>query len=589
MANVEINDLTAKTTPDETDEIEIQETAGGTSKKITRANFIPDASTTAKGKVELATTGETTTGTDTERATTPAGVKAVADTKANTSHTHAAADVTSGLLASGRIATGTPDGTKFLRDDQSWQALPGGGDMLASTYDPQAVGDDAFDTDNHTDGITNKVYTATEKTKLAGIETAADVTDAANVDAAGATMNTDSTLAGNGYFLDEDDMVSNSATKVPSQQSVKAYVDAEVAGAGGGTVDTVVAGTNIDVDATDPANPIVSVESLTAADITDLTATATELNYTDGVTSAIQTQLNTKAADADVVHDTGDETIAGVKTFSSDPLIPDEAYGSGWNGVLEPPTKNAVYDKIETLSAGGSAYVPTVRFYLGGGIGEGASNGGYNEKTNSGTASALTYKTAGGIELNAGSTNSGYARFLVRDQITHEQSTNLSASFWSRKYYGGAAIASLDKDTNSNKNFFFGIGDVQSGYSALSGAVKACGLMVEIRGTSITYYIFTNDGTNVTKTSISTAVNAISNPPNWNNVAVANLWGFEFIPTTSFKIYCDATLVGTVSSNLPSGSMVNDYLGGILYDATTSNSLANYTRVNHGFIEMTVW
>jgi hypothetical protein len=50
---------------------------------------------------------------------------------------------------------------------------------------------------------------------------------------------------------------------------------------------------------------------------------------------------------------TGNQTVAGVKTFSSDPIIPDEAYGVGWNGSLEPPTKNAVYDKIETVSAGG--------------------------------------------------------------------------------------------------------------------------------------------------------------------------------------------------------------------------------------------
>ena len=35
---------------------------------------------------------------------------------------------------------------------------------------------------------------------------------------------------------------------------------------------------------------------LVVADITDLTATATEINYTDGVTSAIQTQLDGKAA-----------------------------------------------------------------------------------------------------------------------------------------------------------------------------------------------------------------------------------------------------------------------------------------------------
>lgn len=62
----------------------------------------------------------------------------------------------------------------------------------------------------------------------------------------------------------------------------------------GGVVQSVVAGNNIDVDNTDPANPIVAVETLTLADISDVTASVTEVNYTDGVTSAIQTQLNAK-------------------------------------------------------------------------------------------------------------------------------------------------------------------------------------------------------------------------------------------------------------------------------------------------------
>ena len=46
------------------------------------------ASETVAGKVELATTAEATTGTDTARAVTPAGLKAVGDTKAAVSHTH---------------------------------------------------------------------------------------------------------------------------------------------------------------------------------------------------------------------------------------------------------------------------------------------------------------------------------------------------------------------------------------------------------------------------------------------------------------------------------------------------------------------
>lgn len=74
-----------------------------------------------------------------------------------------------------------------------------------------------------------------------------------------------------------------------------------------GVVQAVVGGTNITVDSTDPANPEVNLDTLTVTDISDVTATSselnvldgitattTELNYTDGVTSAIQTQLDAK-------------------------------------------------------------------------------------------------------------------------------------------------------------------------------------------------------------------------------------------------------------------------------------------------------
>ncbi len=64
--------------------------------------------------------------------------------------------------------------------------------------------------------------------KLAGIEALADVTDAANVDAAGAVMNVDTSTAAMDFVVDEDDMVSDLATKVPTQQSVKAHVLAAV-------------------------------------------------------------------------------------------------------------------------------------------------------------------------------------------------------------------------------------------------------------------------------------------------------------------------------------------------------------------------
>ena len=43
----------------------------------------------------------------------------------------------------------------------------------------------------------------------------------------------------------------------------------------------------------------------------------------------------------------------GTTTSVNDIVVPDEAYGAGWDGSLEVPTKNAVYDKIQTLSGGG--------------------------------------------------------------------------------------------------------------------------------------------------------------------------------------------------------------------------------------------
>lgn len=45
---------------------------------------------------------------------------------------------------------------------------------------------------------------------------------------------------------------------------------------------------------------------------------------------------------------------SGNVTVNGDVSVTDEAYGSGWNGSLEVPTKNAVYDKIESLKTTGT-------------------------------------------------------------------------------------------------------------------------------------------------------------------------------------------------------------------------------------------
>ena len=89
--------------------------------------------------------------------------------------------------------------------------------------------------------------------------------------------------------IDEDDMSTDSATRPPSQQSVKAYaqpLDADL---------TSLAGCQ-----TGAAAALAALTSTEVAILDDAVVTTTELNYLDNVTSNVQTQLDAKqAADAD--------------------------------------------------------------------------------------------------------------------------------------------------------------------------------------------------------------------------------------------------------------------------------------------------
>jgi hypothetical protein len=90
---------------------------------------------------------------------------------------------------------------------------------------------------------------------------------------------------------------------------------------------------------------------LAATTASFLTADETKL---DGIEPAADVTDATNVAAAGAVMNTGDQNVAGVKTFTTadSPVVQDEPYGSGWNGDMSVPTKNAIYDKIETLSPG---------------------------------------------------------------------------------------------------------------------------------------------------------------------------------------------------------------------------------------------
>lgn len=101
--------------------------------------------------------------------------------------------------------SGTVDGRDLATDGSKLDGIEAGATKYPDT------GEQAFLDADHS--------------KLDGIEAGADVTDATNVAAAGAVMESDTTTAAMSFVIDEDNMASNLATKVPTQQSVKAYAD----------------------------------------------------------------------------------------------------------------------------------------------------------------------------------------------------------------------------------------------------------------------------------------------------------------------------------------------------------------------------
>ncbi len=98
-------------------------------------------------------------------------------------------------------------------------------------------------------------------------------------------------------------------------------------------------------------------------------------------------------------------TPAGDGVFGGTVTVADDPYAAGWNGSAVVPTKNAVYDKIETLSSG-----HWVREVIIGGVSDGAT---IASGVNFGYPSSVGIPTASGhqrVQLNM---SGGYLSNLV--------------------------------------------------------------------------------------------------------------------------------------------------------------------------------
>ena len=144
------------------------------------------ASATVAGVVELATDAEVTTGSDTARAVTPAGLH----------------QKTTSATAIGLVELAT-DAEVTTGSDTARAVTPAG--LHQKTASDTAIG---------------LVELATTAETQTGTDTARAVTPDGLHDM--------TTLSGAAWLKDEDDMATNSATVVASQQSIKAYVDASV-------------------------------------------------------------------------------------------------------------------------------------------------------------------------------------------------------------------------------------------------------------------------------------------------------------------------------------------------------------------------
>jgi len=262
-------------------------------------------------------------------------------------------------------ATGTPDNTTYLRGDNTWATISSGGattalDNLASV----AINTSLISDTNNTDDLGSTAirwrkgwFTDGEFTNMITIG-GTSLTDVSQ------TLTNKNLTSGTNTFPTFNQNTTGSAATLTNTRTIwgqnfngSANVTGDITlGTGNITMTGSIGATGAratkvwtaDIESTNM--PTVGGTAI----LTSLTApqfTTIELGH------ATDTTLSRVSAGVIAVEGKTLANLTDGGTFIADISVPDEAYGSGWDSNTEVPTKNAVYDKIETLS-----YTPA---YLG--------------------------------------------------------------------------------------------------------------------------------------------------------------------------------------------------------------------------------
>ena len=310
-----------------------------------------------------------------------------------------------------------------------------------------------------------------------------------------ATSFSDGTISGI-TFIDEDSFATNSATRIPTQQSIKAYVDTQVASvvdsapaaldtlnelaaalgddANFSTTTSTALGNRLRVDTA--AQGLTGTQQANAITNLGITATKAELNFVDGVTSNIQTQLDGKQASGSYL--TGNQTItlsgdvSGSGTTSIAVTIADDSHNhvisnvdglqTALNAKLASSSYTAadVLTKIKTVDGAGSG--------LDADLLDGISSASFLRSDANDTATGnITFNG----DIYGRSVNAQYSRIYRMGGIfftwdSDSYGTNLNHSITSTEngtYTDGITINSygnvrINIDSNNNDTSTFSIG-----------------------------------------------------------------------------------------------------------------------------------